>query len=137
MPTLSACSCVGQAATAPSVPPTITGQGRSSMGVCTLSATVATTGDFAHMWGRCCCPVGICAGIRLSQPHLHSQSHGLLPEDPCPESLPLEESKGPASLVPQLPRGLVHPPSDVQLPGSLRCPTVLCRESSVGQLMSV
>ena len=48
----------------------------------------------------------------------------------------LRENEGNATLVLLPPGGPVHPPSDVQMHGSLRCSGVLCRESFVGHRMS-
>ena len=49
----------------------------------------------------------------LVHPCLHSQSCELLHEDPCPGSLPPWEVKWAAPLVPLLPEGPAHLPSDI------------------------
>ena len=108
---------------------------------------VAASGLCRRTWGCYCCLLGVCAwGAATTSlafrcpgpccPCLLLQSFRPLCEDPCPGLLLLWVGQRTAFLVPLLPRGLVHPPSDIKLPGSLGR-LVLFRESCVAQWMSV
>lgn len=96
-------------------------------------------------WPSCkhgCCEASVATPLvitckELGHSHLQSQSCGVLHKDPHPGLLMPWEWEGAAPLVPLLPGASGHPPSDVYLNGSLRCPVVLCKESSFGQWVSV